>query len=153
MFGEADLPGVLLGLARDDEFAAKSLLPVKGVADSILGFHTQQAVEKSLKAVLAYRAIKYPYSHDLDGFVELCQSNGLDVPADLDGVDRLSEFGVRARYGASGPHGLDREQALRWAACAVKWAEGIVQLPEEDQANKREPTQSLDPRAPGGAKK
>jgi HEPN domain-containing protein len=131
MFGEADLSGVLLGLARDDEFAAKSLLPVEGVADSILGFHAQQAVEKSLKAVLAHRGIEYPYSHDLDGFVELCKKNRLKVPEGLDGVDRLSEFGVRARYGAANPSGLDRDQALRWAACAVKWAESIVE-PAED---------------------
>ena len=43
MSASADLPQTLLGLARDDEFAARSLLPVAGVADSILGFHTQQA--------------------------------------------------------------------------------------------------------------
>ena len=38
MSDPADLPRLLLGLARDDEFAARSLLPVAGVADSILGF-------------------------------------------------------------------------------------------------------------------
>lgn len=54
MPGEADVPQVLLGLARDDELAAKSLLSVQGVTDAILGFHAQQAVEKSLKAVLAF---------------------------------------------------------------------------------------------------
>lgn len=37
-----DLPLLLLGLARDDEFAARSLLPVAGVADAILGFHNQR---------------------------------------------------------------------------------------------------------------
>lgn len=49
-----DVPTVLLGLARDDELAAHALLNVEGVTDAILGFHTQQAVEKSLKAVLAH---------------------------------------------------------------------------------------------------
>jgi HEPN domain-containing protein len=67
MSDPADLPRLLLGLARDDEFAARSLLPVEGVADSILGFHAQQAVEKSLKAALAYRGVEFPYTHDLDG--------------------------------------------------------------------------------------
>ncbi len=38
---EADVPQVLLGLARDDELAARSLLPVEGVTDAILGFHSQ----------------------------------------------------------------------------------------------------------------
>jgi len=36
MSGLPDLPRLLLGLARDDEFAARSLLPVAGVADAIL---------------------------------------------------------------------------------------------------------------------
>jgi hypothetical protein len=42
-----DIPRVLLGLACDDELAARALVPVNGVTDAILGFHAQQAVEKS----------------------------------------------------------------------------------------------------------
>jgi hypothetical protein len=38
MSDDADVPQVLLGLARDDELAAKSLLSVEGVTDAILGF-------------------------------------------------------------------------------------------------------------------
>jgi len=33
-----------------------------GVADAILGFHAQQAVEKSLKAVLASADVQFPYT-------------------------------------------------------------------------------------------
>jgi HEPN domain-containing protein len=130
MSDEVDLARVLLGLARDDEFAARSLLPVAGVSDSILGFHAQQAVEKSLKAALARRGIEYPHSHDLDGFVELCKENALDLPEELDGVDRLSEFAVRVRYGMA-EAALDRDQALCWAARAVEWAEVIVGAEQE----------------------
>jgi HEPN domain-containing protein len=126
MAATPDLPRVLLGLARDDEFAARSLLPIPGVADSILGFHCQQAVEKSLKAALAARAIDYPYTHDLDGLLELCQASGLDVPAELDGVDRLAPYGVHMRYGTSHGAGLDRGQALAWAAVAIEWADALV---------------------------
>ncbi len=140
---EADLARILLGRARDDEFAARSLLPVAGVADAILGFHAQQAVEKSLKAALARRGIEYPYSHDLDGFVELCRNNALDLPEELDGVDRLSEFGVRVRYGMT-EAALDRDQALRWAACAVEWAEGIVGPPPEPVESPGEASESVD---------
>jgi HEPN domain-containing protein len=127
MSSPGELPQVLLGLARDDEFAARSLLPVAGVADSILGFHVQQAVEKSLKAVLASRGIEFPYTHDLDGLLELCRTRGLDVPPELDGVDRLAPYGVHMRYGTSRAAALDREQALRWAASAIEWARGVVQ--------------------------
>jgi HEPN domain-containing protein len=127
MSNPADLPRLLLGLASDDEFAARSLLPVDGVADSILGFHAQQAVEKSLKAALAYRGVEFPYTHDLDGLLELCQKHDLRVPAELSGVERLSPFGVRLRYGTAMPSGLDRDQALRWAASAVEWAQSLVE--------------------------
>ncbi len=84
MSSDPDLPGLLLGLAYDDLFAARSLLPIDGVADSILGFHCQRAVEKSLKAALARRQVGYPHTHDLDGLVELCRTSGLDVPQELE---------------------------------------------------------------------
>ncbi len=61
-----DLPRVLLGLARDDDFAARSLLLVEGVADAIPGF---------------------PYTHDLDGLIELCRGRGLEVPDALEDAD------------------------------------------------------------------
>jgi HEPN domain-containing protein len=130
-----DIPRALLGLARDDRLAAKALLPVEGVTDAILGFHAQQAVEKSLKAVLALREVEFPFTHDLDGLLELCQENDIDMPGELSEVDRLSPYGVQLRYGASTPGGLDRDQALRWAASAVEWAQSIIDPAEDEPAN------------------
>jgi HEPN domain-containing protein len=129
-----DLPRVLLDLARDDDFAARSLLPVEGVADAILGFHAQQAVEKSLKAVLASADVQFPYTHDLDGLIELCRGHGLKVPDALEDADQLSPYGVRMRYGASHDTRLDRDQALGWSAAAVEWARGIVDRDDEEPA-------------------
>jgi HEPN domain-containing protein len=129
-----DLPRLLLGLARDDEFAARSLIPVVGVADAILGFHSQQAVEKALKAALASREIEFPYTHDLDGLIELCQTNGLDVPATLDGVECLAPYGVHMRYGTSNASKLDRDKALGWAAAAIAWAQDAIELADEQLA-------------------
>jgi HEPN domain-containing protein len=129
---EADVPQVLLGLARDDELAARSLLPVEGVTDAILGFHSQQAVEKSLKAVLALRGVEFPFTHDLDGLLELCQRSGIDVPEELSDVDHLSPYGVQLRYGTIRPSVLDRDRASRWAASAVDWAGSIIEQPTGD---------------------
>jgi HEPN domain-containing protein len=131
MSDDADVPQVLLGLARDDELAAKSLLSVEGVTDAILGFHAQQAVEKSLKAVLAFREVEFPFTHDLDGLLELCQGHGVEVPEELSDVDRLSPYGVQLRYGAIQPSILDRGEALRWAASAIDWATSIIDQPTE----------------------
>jgi HEPN domain-containing protein len=112
MAGPADIAGMLLGAAVDDELVARSLLPIEGVTDAALGFHAQQAVEKSLKAVLALRKIEFPYSHDLDGLVQLCRKNGIEVPEDLAGVDDLSPFAARLRYGVIPSTSLDRNQGV-----------------------------------------
>jgi len=112
----------------------RSLLPVAGVADAILGFHTQQAVEKALKAALASREIAFPYTHDLDGLIELCRTHGLDVPETLDGVEQLEPYGVHMRYGASHASSLDRDQALGWAAAAIAWGQSVIEPPGTEPA-------------------
>jgi HEPN domain-containing protein len=130
MSSQADLARVLLALARDDDIALRALIDGKGVSDAVIGFHAQQAVEKSLKAVLAAQALEFPYSHDLDGLVELCVDAGVEVPSDLSGVEALSPFGVQFRYGAFEPARLERKQAVRWSEAAVTWAARVVdQLP------------------------
>jgi HEPN domain-containing protein len=126
MSDSADVPSVLLDRAAEDELMARSLLPIEGVTDTGVGFHVQQAVEKSLKAVLAVNGVAYPYSHDLDGLIGLCQKNGVEVPDELSGVGRMTAFGVMFRYGTSSASQLDREQALLWAAAAVAWARSVI---------------------------
>jgi HEPN domain-containing protein len=125
MAGPADLARQLLELAAADELAARTLADAEGIADAIVGFHAQQSVEKALKAVLASCGIGFPFSHDLDGLVELCNTNGIGVPTELDGVDNLTPYGVRWRYGTGMPSALDRDEALRWAAHAIDWAESL----------------------------
>lgn len=125
MAGPADLARQLLELAAADELAARTLSDAAGISDAIVGFHAQQSVEKALKAVLASHEIEFPFTHDLDGLMELCKTNGIDMPSELDGVDRLTPYGVRWRYGTGMPSGLDRNEALRWAASAVDWARSV----------------------------
>jgi HEPN domain-containing protein len=125
-----DLARQLVGLAADDEFAARALLPIEGVTDGVLGFHTQQAVEKSLKGVLAFRQIEFPFTHDLDGLIRLCQKNDIELPEELTGIDDLSPFAARLRYGASPAARLNRDQALKWAALAVEWARQQIEPKE-----------------------
>lgn len=138
----ADIPSVLLSLAADDELAARSLLPIEGVTDGVLGFHAQQAVEKAMKAVLAVKGVEYPYSHDLNGLLGLCKKTGIDVPHDLSDTGRLSIFAVRLRYDASPTAILDRDQALKWAASAIAWARGIVEQAEATQKPSEKQTSS-----------
>lgn len=60
-----DPPRVLLRKARDDERLATLAAGNAEIADEQIGFLAQQAVEKSLKAVLSSGGIRYRRTHDL----------------------------------------------------------------------------------------
>lgn len=70
----------LLRNASDDATAARELVANERVADSTIGFHTQQAVERSLKAVLASSRVGFERTHDLDRLFELLHQQGLTPP-------------------------------------------------------------------------
>ncbi len=123
----ADLANRLLAAAEQDELMARSLLPVKGVTDAGIGLHVQQAVEKAIKAVLAYKETEFPFVHSLKKLSEFAQEHGIELPATLNGVDALTPFAADERYGAEVPLTLDRHQALNWATEAIAWAQTIVQ--------------------------
>lgn len=53
MASEQDLAEQLLRRADEDAAGAKGMLPIDEVADVLVCFHAQQAVEKAPKAVLA----------------------------------------------------------------------------------------------------
>jgi HEPN domain-containing protein len=50
---------LLLRKAAQDEFTVEKLFPDPASPDEVIGFHAQQVVEKTLKAVLALRAVPY----------------------------------------------------------------------------------------------
>jgi HEPN domain-containing protein len=98
---EPDLARQLLQLAGDDELAARSLLAATEIADAIIGFHAQQAVEKAIKAVLSQRDVLFPYTHDLDGLLELLRDPGSHHPDELARVESLTPYGVTVRCARS----------------------------------------------------
>jgi HEPN domain-containing protein len=80
MASQRDLAEQLLKLAREDGIAARAMLDVGAVTDAIVGFHAQQAVEKALKAVLAVHGVDFPFTHDIEGLVELCEAKAHPYP-------------------------------------------------------------------------
>jgi HEPN domain-containing protein len=60
-----DLARLYLDKAWEDELAALRLAVMDDVSDAIVGFHAQQAVEKSLKAVLALHEVRVRKTHDI----------------------------------------------------------------------------------------
>lgn len=98
-----------------------------------LCFHTQQAVEKSIKAVLVQRGIVFPSTHDLARLITLVQDARLPWPADLDAAAAVTEYAVGSRY--PGPGGevsaTEYQQVLTMAQRVLDWAENAIRQPPQ----------------------
>ena len=118
----ADQADKLLALARDD-IAVARLINREGLSPVALGFHAQQAVEKALKAVIAEREGDYPFTHDIEALIELCEKAGLELPAEVQAGQRLSPYAGATRYGLGDPDAVAATDAIRLAGAALEWAE------------------------------
>jgi len=131
MSKSSELARLLLSKAAEDIYVLQRLVGDAEAPVTVIGFHSQQAVEKSLKAVLAARGIVYPWTHDLEGLVELIEDNHIPLPPDAGRLHHLTEFGADLRYGVvpaetEATPTLDRAWALT-CACRVKaWAESVL---------------------------
>lgn len=118
-----DLADLYLKKAADDDLAAARLAPLAEVADSIVGFHAQQAIEKSLKAVLALHEIRVLKTHDLAALAHQVKELGIDLPAALEEAFELTPYAVHERYPLGGElEPLDRPASLELVAKFREWA-------------------------------
>ena len=127
MASQQDLAKQLLQRASDDEAAARAMLPITSVTDMIVGTLAQQAVEKSIKAVLAARGVDFPFTHDIGGLARISKEAEVPLPDDLSEADQLTPYAGALRYDAEDPKLVDRKTALRWATAAVTWARAEVE--------------------------
>lgn len=91
-------------------------------------FHAQQAVEKSLKAVLLFRRIEFPFTHDLEELIETLEQAGVKLPPDLREAGTLTPYAVESRYpGYWGDiSDTDVTVAVTLAENAINWADHII---------------------------
>ena len=90
---------LLLSAAHRDLRALRGMFDAHVFVDEIFGFHAQQAVEKALKAWLAFFDVQYPRTHDLTLLLSLLEVNGQDVNGFQDLVE-LNPYAVQYRYEA-----------------------------------------------------
>lgn len=76
---------------------------------SAVGFHAQQAAEKYLKALMTWRQIEFPKTHDLSRLL-LLLADDAPLAENLAPIEILSPYGVDARYPDDVPE-LSREEA------------------------------------------
>jgi len=64
----------------------------------IICFHSQQSVEKALKAVLAYYEDKVPKTHDITNLQTLCKVHTDKIYIDDEIAETITDFAVITRY-------------------------------------------------------
>ena len=89
-----DLARRFLELADRDIKAFQKLVPDRDIDDAVIGFHSQQAVEKCLKAVLARHEVALRKVHDLRALLDLLADNRLPAPPMRDEIVELNPFAV-----------------------------------------------------------
>jgi len=90
--------------AKEDLITAETLLdsPEERIEflTASIGFHSQQCVEKSLKAILIFNQKDFKRSHDIHYLLNLIEDE-LDSNSSekiRDNADMLNDFAVNARY-------------------------------------------------------
>lgn len=119
--------------ASPDEWLIHAMSDLKlaklGIAQNVLRehicFHAQQAVEKSLKAVLLHFKVDFPFTHDLEELLDTLKIAGISIPSNLNEIGVLTPYAVETRYPGYWGEISESEmiEALEFAESAIKWAE------------------------------
>ncbi len=90
----------LLKKAGNDLIAARATLETHHATDTVC-FHAQQAVEKSLKAILALHDVAYPWRHDLGELLRLTTPLFPEIAPYQERIIKMAPFAVEIRYDAA----------------------------------------------------
>jgi HEPN domain-containing protein len=92
-----------------------------------LCFHAQQAAEKSLKAVLIFKSIPFPRTHNIRTLLDLLPQDVIP-PGEVKETASLTDYAVLSRYPGDLEPVTEEEyrRALYLTEIVVKWAEGII---------------------------
>jgi len=92
-----------------------------------LCFEAQQAAEKAVKAVLVFRGIEFPKTHDLRVLLTILDP-GRELPEQIWEAVDLTDFAIEPRYPGIGEPVSEEEyrKAVALAEQVVRWAEGII---------------------------
>jgi len=118
----------LLRRARDDAYVVDRLAQDPAAPDWVIGFHAQQTAEKGIKTVLANANVLFPRTHNIAMLLALLKQNGIQPPDQDIFLERLTPFGVAARYdtGLDQSFSLNRERTRLETLALLEWAEAIL---------------------------
>ena len=131
MKGPLDNARVLLAKASHDIIMAELALADGRVLDAGC-FHTQQAAEKSLKALLAADDVEYPLTHNLRVLADLVEGTHPQIRGAVEAAVPLSRFAVEIRYADTDQPNAEQATA---ALDTARWLFGLA----EEIIREREP--------------
>ena len=125
-------PADWLRYARSDLELSRIVRPDE-VLFEVLCYHTQQAAEKALKAVLIAKAVPPPKTHNIRTLLDLLPQKVI-VSQEIEDAASPTDYAVTSRY-----HGdfepVDEEEykeTVRLAETVVLWAERIIQQQKDN---------------------
>jgi HEPN domain-containing protein len=122
-----ELAALLARKAQEDAVAVRELAANPEIADGIIGFHAQQAIEKWLKAVMAARGIQEARIHDIGRLLQLLEQDGVKPPEAADQLDELTIYAVPLRYDELlDAEPLDRQATVRLREAVGHWADSSL---------------------------
>jgi HEPN domain-containing protein len=115
MATQADLARGYMLKGDSDRLNAERTVQSAGPYDTAC-FHCQQAVEKYLKAILAFAGQPIPRTHDLEDIYDLCLQVAPALDVDRTELSSLTPYAVQLRYDADfWPDQATGQQALEVA--------------------------------------
>ena len=107
------------------ELLSKSDLHLIG--HEIMGFHLQQAVEKSTKALLTQHNVHYEFKHNLKNLFELVTTKLTVIPHHFLPLLELTPYATTLRYTAMVPQNLfDCEITLALTSDYLDWIASMM---------------------------
>ena len=85
-------------IADEDLILAKHAFTIQtNIPYRLIGYHAQQCAEKYLKAFLVSRLIDFPYTHNIEMLLNLCNKE-INLGDELDRAIILSRYAIAKRY-------------------------------------------------------
>ena len=116
----------LIRIAAADLVSAKALEKVGEGRPENVCFLAQQAIEKSLKAVICHLEIAIPFSHSLELLTSLIPKDS--KPPNSENLESLTEYATIRRYeeGFAKLEKADLEAVIFTAENTLHWAQKII---------------------------
>lgn len=114
--------------ARSSLERAKMGKVSQGILYEDLCFDAQQAVEKSLKAMLVKLNQSFPKTHSIGILLKLIEEAGVEIPENINQAKLLTAYVVDTRYpGDYEPVNKEEyKEALKIAEDVFKWLDNVI---------------------------